>query len=93
MVDCLVKVRYNTLTLKHKGADMRKQTNKLIDMMDQGLINADTVAEMCLAYMSEDDVAGMMLANDILEDEDEEDDEFDGQPDEAQEWESFDPDC
>ena len=72
---------------------MRKQTNKLIDMMDQGLINADTEAEMCLAYMSEDDVAGMMLANDILEDEDEEDDEFDGQPDEAQEWESFDPDC
>jgi hypothetical protein len=72
---------------------MRKQTNKLIDMMDEGLISAAVVAEMCLAYMSEDDVADMMLANDIIEEDDEEDDEFDGQPDEAQEWESFDPDC
>jgi hypothetical protein len=72
---------------------MRAQTNRLIDMMDEGLITAQFVADMCLAYMSEDDVADMMLANDILEDEDEEEDEADGQPDEAQEWESFDPDC
>jgi hypothetical protein len=48
---------------------MRKQTNKLIDMMDEGLISAQAVADMCLAYMSEDDVADMMLANDIIEDE------------------------
>ena len=40
--------------------------------------------------MSEDDVADMMRANDILDDEEDEDD---GQPDEAQEWESFDADC
>ena len=72
---------------------MREMTSKLIAMMDEGLISAEAVAEMALAYMSEDDVADMMRANDILEDEDEEDDEFDGQPDEAQEWESFDPDC
>jgi hypothetical protein len=71
---------------------MRTQTNKLFNMMDEGLISAESVAEMCLGYMSEDDVADMMRANDIL-DEDEEDDEYDGQPDEAQEWESFDPDC
>ena len=70
---------------------MRTQTTRLLEMMDEGLINADTIAEMCLAYMSEDDVADMMRANDIL-DEDEED-EDDGQPDEAQEWESFDADC
>jgi hypothetical protein len=69
---------------------MRTQTNRLIDMMDEGLISAQAVAEMALAYMSEDDVADMMRSNDIL---DEEDDEYDGQPDEAQEWESFDPDC
>jgi hypothetical protein len=69
---------------------MRKQTTKLLEMMDEGLINADTIAEMCLAYMSEDDVADMMRANDILDDEEDEDD---GQPDEAQEWESFDADC
>jgi hypothetical protein len=68
---------------------MRTQTNKLIDMMDQGLISATAVAEMALAYMSEDDVADMMRANDILDEEYEDD----GQPDEAQEWADFDPDC
>jgi len=67
---------------------MREQTMKLLDMMAEGLISAETVAEMCLAYMSEDDVADMMRSNDIVDY-----DEDDGQPDEAQEWESFDPDC
>ena len=70
---------------------MRTQTTRLLEMMDEGLVTAQSVAEMALAYMSEDDVADMMRANDIL-DEDEED-EYDGQPDEAQEWESFDADC
>ena len=67
---------------------MRTQTNRLLDMMDEGVISAQAVAEMALAYMSEDDVADMMRSNDILEE-----DEDDGQPDEMQEWESFDPDC
>jgi hypothetical protein len=58
-------------------------------MMDEGIISAEMVAEMALAYMSEDDVADMMRANDIHDEEDEDD----GQPDEAQEWESFDADC
>ena len=56
---------------------MRKQTTRLLEMMDEGLISAEAVAEMALAYMSEDDVADMMRANDILdEDEDEEDEEW-----------------
>jgi hypothetical protein len=65
-------------------------TSKLLAMMDEGLISAEAVAEMALAYMSEDDVADMMRANDILLDEEDEDD---GQPDEAQEWADFDADC
>ena len=71
---------------------MREYTIKLMEMMDEGMITAETVVEMCLAYMSEDDVKDMCRANDIL-DEDDEDDEWDGQPDEAQEWADFDPDC
>ena len=67
---------------------MRTQTNKLIDMMDEGVISAQSVAEMALAYMSEDDVADMMRSNDILDKE-----EDDGQPTEYDEWMSFDPDC
>ena len=68
---------------------MRDATNKLIEMMDEGLISPQAVAEMALSYMSEDDVADMMRANDILDEEDEDD----GQPDEQEEWASFDPDC
>ena len=52
---------------------MREMTSKLIAMMDEGLISAEAVAEMALAYMSEDDVADMMRANDILLDEEDED--------------------
>jgi hypothetical protein len=44
-------------------------------MMDEGLISAEAVAEMALAYMSEDDVKDMCLANDLLIGEDEEEDE------------------
>jgi hypothetical protein len=69
-VDKLAQKLYNIHIHKQTGAKlMRTQTNKLIDMMDQGLISAEAVAEMALAYMSEDDVADMMLANDIIEDE------------------------
>jgi uncharacterized protein YacL (UPF0231 family) len=55
---------------------MREYTSKLIAMMDEGMISAEAVAEMALAYMSEDDVKDMCRANDILleEDEDVEDD-------------------
>jgi hypothetical protein len=58
-------------------------------MMDEGLISAEAVAEMALAWMSEDDVADMMRSNDILEDQDEDD----GQPTEYDEWMSYDQDC
>ena len=68
---------------------MRTQTTRLLEMMDEGLISASAIAEMALAYMSEDEVADMMRSNDILEEEDEDD----GQPDEAQEWADFDADC
>ena len=68
---------------------MREATTRLLDMMDEGLISAQAVAEMALAYMSEDDVADMMRANDILDEEEEDD----GQPDEMQEWHDFDPEC
>ena len=50
---------------------MRKYTTKLLEMMDEGLISATAVAEMALAYMSEDDVKDMCRANDILDEEDE----------------------
>lgn len=71
---------------------MRKYTNMVLDMMDEGVMSPQAIAEMCLAYMSEDDVKDMCHANDLLPEEDE-DEEYDGQPTEMEEWESFDPDC
>jgi len=70
---------------------VREATTKLLSMMDEGLISAEAVAEMALAYMSEDDVADMMRANDILDEEDDED--YEPDVDEATEWADFDPDC
>jgi len=71
----------------------RKNTNYLLDLIDSGLISAESVAEMALQYMSEYEVADMMRINDILVEDDEEFGDYDGQPDEAQEWHDFDPDC
>ena len=48
---------------------VRKITNKLLDMANDGMISQQSLAEMALDYMSEDDVADMARANDILEDE------------------------
>ena len=76
----------------------REYTNKLLDAIDQGLLTPQAVVEMALTYMSESDVEDMMRVNDLLyyldaEDEEDEDSEWDGQPDEAQEWYDYDPDC
>jgi Asp-tRNA(Asn)/Glu-tRNA(Gln) amidotransferase B subunit len=43
----------------------RQTTNRLLDLMDQGVLSAQMVAEMCLQYMSEDDVSDMVQANDL----------------------------
>ena len=53
----------------------RKYTNTLLDMVDEGLLDKDTVLLACVKYMSEDDVKHMMLANEFLFDEDEEDED------------------
>ena len=71
----------------------REATTRLLNMMDEGLISAQAVAEMALSYMSEDEVADMMRCNDILDEDEDEDEDYDGQPDEAQEWADFDPEC
>ena len=73
-------------------AKIRPETTRLLEMMDNGEISARDVADMALSWLSEDDVKGMMHANDIPTSEQAED-EYDGQPDEAQEWADFDPEC
>jgi len=54
----------------------REYTNKLLEMLDEGLLDKDAVIMACVKYMSEDEVRDMMEANEFLieEDEDEEED-------------------
>jgi hypothetical protein len=61
----------------------RPATNRLIDMMDEGLIDARAVADMALSWMSESSVHEMMLANDLVEDEAEDEEEEEWTPDNA----------
>jgi hypothetical protein len=53
----------------------REATNKVLELVDEGLLNPRDVLLMALKWMSEDDVAEMLKANEIyVEDtEDEED--------------------
>ena len=73
---------------------MREATNRILELVEEGMLDRDAVIMACLKYMSEDDVSDMAHANEFFLDEDEEEDEeWDGQPDEAQEWYDFDPEC
>ena len=64
-------------------------------LVEEGLVSAEDMLSMALSYMSVDDVEEMLDANELSERfrEDEEEDEYDGQPDEATEWFDFDPEC
>ena len=56
----------------------RKYTNKLLQMVDDGIVDEDTIMLACLKYMSEHEVEDMMCSSgllDLLEDEDEDEDE------------------
>ena len=54
----------------------RKVTNLLLEMVEEGILDKDTLIMACLKYMSEDDVADMAHSNEfILEDESDLDDD------------------
>jgi hypothetical protein len=55
--------------------ETRKATNKILEMIDEGLLSPTSVVEMCLKWMSEDDVAAMAEANELFEEDEDEEDE------------------
>lgn len=59
---------------QYKGT--RYYTNKLLEMMDEGLVDPRDIVMAALSYMSEDAVEDMMRVNEMLYDEDEEEDEI-----------------
>jgi hypothetical protein len=55
-------------------ATVRQATNRLLEYIEEGLLNRDTVITACLNYMSEDDVADMCHCNEFFPDNEEEED-------------------
>jgi hypothetical protein len=53
----------------------RIYTNKLWDMVENGLVSHESALNACLRYMSEDDVKDMMECNEMIEEEEEEEEE------------------
>lgn len=58
---------YNTIT--------REYTCKLLDAVDEGLIDPKAALASALSYMSEADVKDMCMVNEFFTEEDEEDEE------------------
>ena len=46
---------------------IREYTNKLLDMIEDGMLGKYMVIIACLKYMSEDDVKDMMRINEMIE--------------------------
>lgn len=55
----------------------REFTNRLLEMVEDGLLDRDTVIMACVKYMSEDDVRDMMFANDFVEETEDWDEDYD----------------
>jgi len=59
---------------------VRENTNKLLEMVEEGILDKDAVISAFCSYMSEDDVKDLMECNEWLEeeedDEEEEEEEF-----------------
>ena len=63
--------------------NVRKATDKILEMVEEGILDKDMVIMSCLKYMSEDDVADMAHCNEFFLNEEEEESEFtddDGNP-------------
>lgn len=54
---------------------VREYTEKLLEMVDEGLVDKDYVIKACVCYMSEAEVADMMRINDLIDIEEEEEGE------------------
>ena len=54
----------------------RETTNRLLEMVDEGVLDARTLALACLKYMSEDDVEDMAVINEFIPDPDDCEDEY-----------------
>lgn len=55
----------------------RQATERILELVEDGLLDRDTVIMACLKYMSEDDVKDMAHANEFFLDDEDEDEDLD----------------
>ena len=71
----------------------RQATNRILEMVEEGVLDRDTVIMACLKYMSEAEVADMAHDNEFFyeeeEEEEEDEDEDDGQPSSYDEYQDL----
>lgn len=67
--------------------EARQSTRKLLDLLEQGVLDKDMVILACVNYMSEHEVDDMCSANGFFGDEDDSDSEDDEMMDEDDEYE------
>ena len=46
--------------------NVRQATDKILEMVEEGILDKDMVIMSCLKYMSEDDVKDMMEINELI---------------------------
>ena len=73
--------------MSHYHPKSREFTNKILEAVEEGMLDKDTVIMACLKYMSEDQVRDMAEANCFFEHEEEEDEE-----EEEEEWTPYNAD-
>ena len=61
----------------------RKATNKLLEMIEEGVLDRDALILGCLHYMSEADVADMARCEGFIEEEDEDEADEDDAEDQS----------
>ena len=66
--------------MSHYHPKSREFTNKILEAVEEGMLDKDMVIMACLKYMSEDQVKDMAEANCFFEHEEEEDEEEEWTP-------------
>lgn len=58
-------------------SDPRQMTNRLLELVEEGILDPTLVITACVKYMSEDEVADMCHINEFFFDDEDEDEEID----------------
>lgn len=78
LIDKLNEVGYMSTNYASRT---RQATNKILELVEEGILDKDTVIQACLGYMSEDEVADMAHKNEFFMGFDDEEAEMDSEDD------------